>query len=98
VKLSKAQLVLLICAALLGAPSFAAAESRGEPAAAKAERPARPLPRGAQPGTEAEARSYAEREKSARDLESFEGGRGGSIELTTLLIIVLVVLLVVLIV
>ena len=53
------------------------------------------------PGARARAASgaerdrYAEREREARELEDFEGGRGGTIATSTVIIVLLVVILVI---
>ena len=46
------------------------------------------------PASAAELDAYGQREKAAAQLEKFEGGRGGTIEITTLIIILLVVILI----
>ena len=69
-------------------------------APAEAERPATtdPSQPGRKPASGAELDGYAQREKAAEKLEKFEGGRGHTVELTTIILVLLIVLLVLIIV
>jgi hypothetical protein len=46
------------------------------------------------PASAEDLEQYAQREKAAEKLEKFEGGRGRSVELTTIILVLLIVILV----
>jgi hypothetical protein len=81
--------ILLFAAALALAPMMARATPPDRPAAASKSTPAR------RPASAAELERYAEREKDAKDLERFEGGRIAetTIVIVLLLLIVLIIIL-----
>jgi hypothetical protein len=87
---TSARLLSLVFLLVLGAPAIAHADA--SPPAAVATAPER------RAATATEQADYAKRAAQAKDLEEYEGGRGGAISATTIIIVLLVVLLVVIIV
>jgi hypothetical protein len=79
---------LTVCFATLCMLAGPAAATPSQPAAQVEKGPSRT------PASNAELEQYAQRERVAEKLEKFEGGRGRSIEIGTLLLILLIVLLI----
>ena len=97
-RLSVPRLILCLTLAAVAPACSRSAPARGVASAERTDLPRAAAGGGRRPASDRELASYADRERQSRGLEKFEGGRGGSIELTTLLIIVLIVLIIVIIV